>query len=146
MPSGISTRPVFFTLPTSEKTLVPALASLPISVNHAGPLAMIGGMLYQVSTLLMLVGLPHRPFCAGYGGRGRERPGRAFQRADQRGLFAADEGAGALDQFDVEVEAAAQDVLAQQAVLPRLLDGDVEPVHRQRIFGAHIDDALRWRR
>ena len=31
-------------------------ASLPISVNHAGPLAMMGAMLYQVSTLLMLVG------------------------------------------------------------------------------------------
>ena len=44
---------------------------LPVSVNHAGPLVTIGAMLYQVSTLLMLVGLPHRPFCAGNGGRGR---------------------------------------------------------------------------
>jgi predicted molibdopterin-dependent oxidoreductase YjgC len=31
-------------------------------------------MLYQVSTLLMLVGFPHNPFCAGKGGRGRGLP------------------------------------------------------------------------
>ena len=47
---------------------------LPVSVNQAGPLATIGAMLYQVSTLLMLVGFPYSPFCAGNGGRGRGRP------------------------------------------------------------------------
>src|SRR6516162_5023100 len=74
VPSGISTSPVLCTLPTREKTFVPGLFALPVSVNHAGPLVMIGAMLYQVSTLLMLLGLPHRPFCAGKGGRGRGRP------------------------------------------------------------------------
>ena len=74
VPSGISTRPVLFTLPTSEKTLVPALLALPVSVNQAGPLETIGATLYQVSTLLMLVGLPYRPFWAGNGGRDRGRP------------------------------------------------------------------------
>src|SRR5574340_490307 len=74
VPSGISTRPVLFTLPTSENTLVPALLALPVSVNQAGPLETIGATLYQVSTLLMLVGLPSSPFCAGKGGRGRGRP------------------------------------------------------------------------
>ena len=54
--------------------------ALPIAVNHAGPLATMGGMLNQVSTLLMFVGLPHRPFCAGYGGRGRGRPARPRAR------------------------------------------------------------------
>ena len=34
----------------------------------------MGAMLYQVSTLLMFVGFPHRPFCAGNGGRGRGLP------------------------------------------------------------------------
>src|SRR6202140_5345545 len=71
VPRGISTSPVFFTFPTSEKTLVPALFGLPVSVNHAGPRVTMGAMLYQVSTLLMLVGFPHNPFCAGKGGRGR---------------------------------------------------------------------------
>ena len=48
----------------------------------------------------------------------------AFQRGDQGALLAADERAGAHADLDVEVEPAAQDVLAQQAALPRLLDGD----------------------
>src|SRR5208337_832001 len=74
VPKGISTNPVLQILPTREKTFVPALLALPISVNHAGPLVTMGGMLYQVSTLLMLLGLPHRPLCAGNGGRGRGRP------------------------------------------------------------------------
>src|ERR1039458_8859115 len=73
VPSGNSTSPELVTLPTSENTLVPALLVLPVSVNHAAPLVTMGAMLYQVSTLLMLVGLPHNPFCAGNGGRGRGR-------------------------------------------------------------------------
>src|SRR6202142_4732956 len=79
--SGISTSPVLVILPTSEKTLVPALLVLPVSVNQAGPLATMGAMLYQVSTLLMLVGQPHRPFCAGTGGRGRGRPAKPSSEA-----------------------------------------------------------------
>src|ERR1039457_3282619 len=74
VPSGISTSPVLCDLPTRENTFVPGLLALPVSVNHAGPLVTMGAMLYQVSTLLMLLGLPHRPFCAGKGGRGRGRP------------------------------------------------------------------------
>ena len=53
---------------------MPALLVLPVSVNQAGPLETIGAMLYQVSTLLMFVGLPYRPFWAGNGGRDRGRP------------------------------------------------------------------------
>ena len=142
VPSGISTRPVLATLPTSEKTLVPALLVLPVSLNHAGPLETMGATLYQVSTLLMLVGLPQRPFCAGNGGRGPGTAGEAFERGDQRGLFAADECAGAFHQLDIEAEAAAQDVVAEDAGLPRLLDGAVQAVHGQRIFGAHVNDAF----
>src|SRR5512140_2888682 len=74
VPSGISTRPVFWTLPTRLNTLVPALLGEPVSENQAGPLDTIGATLYQVSTLLMLVGLPRRPFWAGNGGRVRGRP------------------------------------------------------------------------
>ena len=33
--------------------------------------------------------------------------------------------------------------VAQNAVLPGLLDGQIEPMHRQRILGAHVDDAVR---
>ena len=68
--------------------------------------------------------------------------GKAFERGDQRRLFAADKGSRALHQFDVEVESAVENVRAQQAVLACLFDGPVEPAHRQRILGAHIDDAF----
>src|SRR5215469_2325905 len=74
VPMGISTSPLLCTLPTREKTFVPELLVLPVSVNQVGPLVMMGAMLYQVSTLLMLLGLPQRPFYAGNGGRGRGRP------------------------------------------------------------------------
>src|SRR3974390_2967965 len=74
LPSGISTRPVLCTLPTSEKTFVPGLFALPVSVHHAGPLVTRGVMLYQVLTLLMLLVLLQSPFWAGKGGRGRGRP------------------------------------------------------------------------
>ena len=33
-------------------------------------MSIIQGMLHKVSTLLILVGLPHKPDCAGKGGRG----------------------------------------------------------------------------
>ena len=142
VPSGISTRPVLAILPTSEKTLVPALLVLPVSLNQAGPLETMGAMLYQVSTLLMLVGLPVQALL-GRERRTRPRPaGEAFERRDQRGLLAAHEGAGAFHQLDIEVEAAAQDVVAQHARLPGLLDGAVQAVHGQRVLGAHVDDAL----
>ena len=67
----------------------------------------------------------------------------SFQRTDERGLFAANERAGALDQFDVKVETAPHDVRAQNAVLPGLRDGQIEPMHRQRIFGADVNDPVR---
>src|SRR5262249_8000186 len=60
------------------------------------------------------------------GGKGRfdARPGAlAFETLDQAGLLAADVGAGATVEVYVEVEAAAEDVLAQQAMLVRLGDG-----------------------
>src|SRR5664280_1297885 len=74
VPMGISTSPVRCTLPTSENTFVPGLFGDPVSANQAGPRSTIGAILYQVSTLLMLVGLPNKPRWAGYGGRGLGRP------------------------------------------------------------------------
>ena len=65
---------MLFTLPTRLNTLVPALLGEPVSVNQAGPLETMGATLYQVSTLLMFVGLPYRPFWAGNGGRVRGLP------------------------------------------------------------------------
>ena len=58
---GTSTSPVFFTLPTSEKTLVPLLFSVPSEANQSAPLRMIWGMLAQVSTLFNSDGFPLSP-------------------------------------------------------------------------------------
>ena len=53
---------------------MPLLVSVPILANQAEPLVMITGMLAQVSTLLIIVGLPQRPLTAGNGGRGIGMP------------------------------------------------------------------------
>ena len=75
----------------------------------------------------------------------RTRPGPAglaLERRDERGLLAADEGAGALDDLDVEVEAAAQDVRPDEAVLAGLGHGALEAHDRDRVLRAHVDDAV----
>src|ERR1035437_8924811 len=74
VPSGSSTNPVFLILPTSENTLVPELFSVPVFAKNSPPRYMITGTLHHDSTLLIFVGFPQSPFCAGYGGRGLERP------------------------------------------------------------------------
>jgi hypothetical protein len=62
---GTSIRPVVSTLPASAKILVPLLFAVPIDEYQAAPPLMIGAILPKVSTLLMSVGLPHKPLCAG---------------------------------------------------------------------------------
>src|SRR5271157_2520915 len=78
---GTSTRPVLLILPTREKTIVPLLFSVPMPAYHSGPRLMITGTLAQVFTLLMTVGRLHRPFWAGYGGRGVGSPTRPSREA-----------------------------------------------------------------
>ena len=73
-PMGTSTRPVLLTLPASEKILVPLLSSVPTSPYQPAPFLTISGILAQVSTLLILVGLPSMPAWAGNGGRARGMP------------------------------------------------------------------------
>ncbi len=58
---------------------------------------------------------------------------------DKRGFFAADKGAGAVFQLDIEVKTAAEDVLAQQAGRGGLFDGLFQPCYGQRVFGAYVD-------
>ena len=61
-------------LPVKAKTLVPFDFSVPSWQYQSAPLTIICATLAKVSTLLMLVGLPHRPLTAGKGGRGRGIP------------------------------------------------------------------------
>ncbi len=79
-PRGSSTRPVFLTFPTKEKTLVPLLFAVPKVEKKSPPRAIMRGILHQVSTLLIVVGLPYKPCWAGKGGRGEGLP--AFPSMD----------------------------------------------------------------
>ena len=73
------------------------------------------GTLHSVSTLLTIVGLPHRPLTCGNGGLARGLRALAFERVEQRGLFAADVAPGAGVQMQLEAVARAEDVLAEIA-------------------------------
>ena len=139
---GTSMRPAFFTLPAMAKVLVPLLFSVPMPANQSAPFRKICGMLARVSTLLTEVGLPHRPDWAGKGGRGRGSPRRPSMLPMRARLLAADEGAGADADVHVEVEALAEDVLAQQAQGAGLGDGGLQVLHGHRVLGADVDVAL----
>src|ERR1039458_6422614 len=68
VPIGTSMRPVLVILPASANTLVPLLFSVPMLANQSAPLRIIGATLANVSTLLISVGLAHKPLSAGKGG------------------------------------------------------------------------------
>lgn len=65
---------------------------------------------------------------------------------DERRLLAADERPCTVAYLDVERETRTHDVVAQQAVLPRLCDGHFEPVDSQRILRADVYHAFRGSR
>src|SRR5664280_1558633 len=60
-PIGISTSPACLTLPVTAKTLVPVELPMPMPANHSPPRRMIWHRLASDSTLLIIVGWPHRP-------------------------------------------------------------------------------------
>ena len=93
-------------------------------------------------TLLITVGLPNRPLCAGSGGLARTRPRLPSRLFEQRGLLAADIGAGADAHLHVEGMAEPSTLRAEHAAAPRDRDRRVHRRRRMRIFRADIDVAL----
>ena len=82
---------------------------------------------------------------SGNGRKGRPgagHPALPFDRGDERGLLAADKGAGPLLDPDVEAEVRPQDVLPEDAELPHLDDRFLQSLDGQRVFGADVDIAL----
>ena len=120
VPMGTSTIPGFFTLPATEKTLVPLLFSVPMAANHSAPLAMITGTLAQVSTLLMIGGLAPKALLGRIGRAVAGLADIALDEVDERGFFTADVGAGAPANLDIEAEGRTQDLVAQETLLPGL--------------------------
>jgi len=66
----------------------------------------------------------------------------AFQRGHQGGRFSADEGPAAAVQADVEIEAAAEDVLAEESQFSGLADGKGQVLDRQGVLVADVDVSL----
>ena len=62
-----------------------------------------------------------------------------FDRGEKSGFFAANECACAETESDLEVEACAEDVVAENAVFFSLLDSDFETVNGDRIFCTNVD-------
>lgn len=70
-------------------------------------------------------------------------PRLALNRADQGRALAADIGTGTRVEVDVEVEAAPEDVRAEEAVVLRLADGIQEQRAEAGVLRAHVDEAVR---
>ncbi len=86
-------------------------------------------------------GLPHSPLTAGKGGRGRGSPRLPSMEFHERGLLAADEGAGAHADLQIEGEAAAEDVVAEQAPFAGDLDRLGAAETARWILGPDVDIA-----
>src|SRR5712691_11787712 len=67
-PNSYSYRPGRSTLPDRQNSRVPVELGVPISAKAGPPIRRISGTQSSVSTLLMAVGWPNRPDCAGNGG------------------------------------------------------------------------------
>ena len=115
MPISSSTLQGLFTWPEMQKSLVPVLFGRPMPANQLGPAAQDGrrdGDRFDVV---------HRRRAAVEAGAGRERRLQprhallALEALEQRGLLAADVGAGAAMDIDVELPARAAGILADQA-------------------------------
>ncbi len=87
---------------------------------------MMAGTLHRVSTLFTQVGLPPHADGGGEGRLGARVGAAAFEGVDQCGFFTADVATGAGVHEQLEIEAGAEDVLAQQAGGLGFFDGAVE--------------------
>ena len=139
MPMGTSTRPVLLILPTSEKIFVPLLFSVPM---RGEPVRAAVDDQGHVRPGLHVVEVG-RPVAQAPVGRvhvlGAGPADPALDRRHERGGLPAHEGARAAHHLDREVVAAAEDVLAQEAVLLGLAQRDADVLDGQRVLGAHVD-------
>ena len=110
--------------------------------NQSAPRAMIAGMLANVSTLLISVGLPHRPDSGGYGGRGRGCPRLPSIEAISAVSSPHTNAPAPMRRSMRNWNPLLQDAAAQQPLALRLLDGGLQPLDRQPILAADVDIAL----
>ena len=95
----------------------------------------------MVSTLFTMVGCPKAPLTAGNGGLILRPALLALERGQEAGLLAADVGARAAMDHDVEVEARALDVLAEEARLRRPPStAPLKHLPRLHVLAADVDE------
>ena len=92
-----------------------------------------------------MVGLPHKPFIAGNGGRERGITSVTLDGGQKSGFLTADERACAETDMNIEIKARAEDVVAENAVLSCLFDCDFKTCDRDGIFRTNVDLTLRQR-
>src|SRR5262249_54058548 len=120
----------------------------PLALLRADPGEPVGPFtddLWHVRERLDVVderGVAPQPLLRGVGGPRPRRAALPHDRGHQRRLLAAHERPGADADVDWEVEARAEQVRAEQADAPGLLDGRVEPLDRQRVLAARVDITL----
>ena len=142
VPMGTSTRPVWVTFPARAKTLVPPLFWVPMRRNQSAPYSRTTATLANVSTLLITVGLPHRPLSVGKGGRIRGWP-RSPSIEWIRAVSSPHTNAPRAEaDLQVEIEARAEDVLAQEPPLAALGNRVFDPLDGQRILGPDVEEPL----
>ena len=93
-------------------------------------------------TLLTTVGWPNAPLMRRQRRLGAHLAALAFEAVEQRGFLAADIGAGADPDLDVEIVGRAGNAGAEHAVGAGDLDRAAENLDRVRVFGADVDKAL----
>ena len=147
MPIGTSISPPRATLPASAKTLVPLL--LGRAERGEGLRAVADDPRHQRERLDVV---DQRRLCPTARSAGIRRPqprhaAPALDRGDQRRLLAADERPGALPSpRQLQANRAAQHVLAQHARAAGTARAPRDPLDRQRVLGADVEDALARRR
>ena len=99
---------------------------MPMEANQSAPLRMICGDVGVGLDVVEHGGLAEQALYRRERRTGTGLAALAFDGGHQRGFLAADEGAGAQTDVDIKVKAGVKDVLAQQAVFPGLLDGDLQ--------------------
>ncbi len=142
-PIGTSMRPPLATLPVREKIFVP----LEVGGSRGGE-GSTAPCLHDprhvgVGLDVVDVGrLAEEAFTGGVRRPRARHAAPAFEARDQGRLLAADEGAGALADVDVEGEARAEDVVSQEATLAGLGQGATQTLDRELVFVPHVDVAL----
>ena len=128
---GTSIRPVFAILPVIANAFVPGLDSVPMVQNHFAPFGDDGRNVCIGFNVVENGGHFEQTVFNGARGFGAGHAALAFDGSGQCGTFAANECACALVDMEIEIKAAAENVLAEQADFLCLFDCGAESEYRK---------------